>query len=362
MKHLLPALFLGFILLVVPFASEAAGLVPCGNVAGGEQPCQSCDVVKLTNNVISWLVMILSIIAALIIVYAGAKLVTAGGNTHAMEEAKSTMTNIIIGFIIVLSGWLVVDYGMKALVNDRTFGVWNEVQCTQQPVATTTAQTTINYTPAFALIGNVQGWVPGSAAGATVAACALLPGPPGVREYNCSPQQTQCTNIGGLAAISADGSTVACSPGQSSSGGGGGIKPPDLSAGGACATNLVQPYFGAQTGNAQCIIRGESTCGASMVSVTDKMSIDGRAFSFGPMQINLTVHEIIGCAGYPPVMDCKTAFSGRNYSARVINEGLYQQCARAVQNIDCGLKNGARIQRRDGWYPTWSTAAGCGLR
>lgn len=311
MQKLLAALGVTVFLFVLPLTTLAAGLVPCGGA--GEKPCQTCDVVTLVNNVVGWLVMILGVIAAILIVTAGIRLVTSGGNASSKEAAKSMMTNLLIGYVIVLSGWLVIDYGLKAMLkqNQGAFGVWNRISCVAQPKpdSKNVKQEGVKYIP---------------------------PPTPTPAPY--------------LDPIMTGGGPT------------GGAYPPDMSAGGACATNLVQPYFGSETGNAQCIIKGESTCGASMVSVTDKMSVDGRAFSFGPMQINLTVNEIIGCAGYPPVMDCKTAFSGKNYSARVINENLYQQCARAAQNIDCGLKNGDRIQERDGWYPTWSTAAGCGLR
>jgi hypothetical protein len=125
---------------------------------------------------------------------------------------------------------------------------------------------------------------------------------------------------------------------------------------------LLGNYFPNNVGDAQCIIREESACGSQMVSVTDVMSGDSRrrAFSFGPMQINLTVHELVGCGAGGSTLDCKTAFSGRNFSAVVVNEALYQECARAAQNLDCGLSNGKRIYNQFGWSP-WSTASACGL-
>lgn len=377
MQKLLVAVAVMAYLFVVPFTVSAATLVPCGGP--GEDPCQTCHVVSLVNNVVAWLVMILGTIAAILIIVAGVRLVTSGGNTSAIEQAKSSMTNLIIGYLIVLSAWLVLDYGLKALlVQDgaNSFGVWNTISCTAQPIANRVdvTQQKVVYIPIGAGLSNIPGWTyvsrggsgggggdMGQAgnAGVWTAPCSTVAaGPTGQTAYSCVTQQAQCTAEGGIVTLNAARNVVTCNPRAVV----GGANPPNLSAGGACSAALIYPYFGAQTGNAQCIIRGESTCGAGMVSRTDRMSYDNRAFSFGPMQINLTVHELIGCAGQPPVLDCKTAFRGRNYSARVINDALYQQCARAAQNIDCGLKNGARIQRRDGWYPTWSTAAGCGLR
>jgi hypothetical protein len=190
-------------------------------------------------------------------------------------------------------------------------------------------------------------------------------------EDNCIPQQDQCRRSGGTPTIDDSSSrrAVICMyyGGGSTSGGttgGTGARPPDLSGVGSCNANVIGRHFPtALIGSAQCIIRAESSCGARMQSVTDVMRVDGRPFSFGPMQINLTVHELRGCSGYPAVLDCKSAFEGRNYSARVINEPLYQQCARAAQDNDCNIRNGLRIYQEAGnrWSP-WSTASACGLR
>jgi len=184
--------------------------------------------------------------------------------------------------------------------------------------------------------------------------CDLIPGDSLL--FDCSAQEAICVEGNGTAVVNRTGNpwTVSCTYQ-------GGMRPLDLSAGGACESSVVSPYFGEQTGNAQCIIRGESACGAHMLSTTDVMRNDGRPFSFGPMQINLTVHELRNCAGHSALLDCKAAFSGRNYSAIVIDESLYQECAAAAQDIDCNIRNGRDIFNSSGWG-AWSTARGCGLR
>ncbi len=324
----------GVVVLLLSFLPYIvqADLVPCGD--SGEEMCQTCHVVDLVNGVIEWLIAILGTVAAILFMYAGFKLVTSGGNVSAKTDALRMINNLVIGYVIVLAGWLMVDTGLKALLTPgggSDFGMWNEISCVVQPEA--------RFTP----------WT----GGVLPTSCLAIRG----GEYDCSAAEATCVANGGTV-TGASGPEVNC---QYS--GGVGARPPDLSAGGACAAGVISPPFGNMTGSAQCIIRAESACGARMVSRTDIMSIDGRAFSFGPMQINLTVHVLRGCSGYPAELRCLDAFSGRNYSARVINESLYQQCAQAAQNVDCNIKNGARIYREAGnsWRP-WSTAAGCGLR
>ncbi len=120
--------------LVFPvLPAEAAGLVPCGGQ--GEMPCQACHVTELINNVVAWLFVVLSIVAAILIMIAGFKLVTSGGNSSALSAAKDTLVNILIGFIILMGGWIIIDTFMKALVTGQVYGIWNQIQCTNQPGA-----------------------------------------------------------------------------------------------------------------------------------------------------------------------------------------------------------------------------------
>ncbi|MFN3188494.1 MAG: transglycosylase SLT domain-containing protein [Candidatus Paceibacteria bacterium] len=119
-----------FLFFVSPVA--AGGLVPCGGV--GQEPCQTCHVVMLINNVVDWLVVILSIIASIIIVYAGVRLVVSFGDVSAKEAAKRYISNVIIGYVLVLACWLLIDTGVKMLLKDQNYGVWNQVQCVDQPV------------------------------------------------------------------------------------------------------------------------------------------------------------------------------------------------------------------------------------
>lgn len=127
---LIPA-YLVLVFALSPIGVDAAGLIPCGGT--GEAPCQSCDVTKLINNVVAWLMVVLSIVAALLIMVAGFKMVTGGGNPGTLTQAKETLTNILIGFFILFAGWLLIDTLMKALLSDQVYGVWNEIQCVTQP-------------------------------------------------------------------------------------------------------------------------------------------------------------------------------------------------------------------------------------
>ena len=114
MNYLAYALVLG--LSLVPFAAGAqeAGLVNCG-LDASSYDCNFCTLMEMVNSIIRWLIAFLSIIAVGVMVYAGFKMVTSGGNTSAWEEGKSLFTNVVIGIIIVLASWLIVDTVLETL-------------------------------------------------------------------------------------------------------------------------------------------------------------------------------------------------------------------------------------------------------
>lgn len=127
-----PIIALIALLFVSPDLSVGAGLAP--DCAGAT--CGSCDVVAMANNIVKWLIGVLFMIFAIMVAAGGFGLVTSGGNQAAKEAAKSRISNAIIGIVLVLAAWLLVDTLMRALlagsegkVNGR---FWYTIECTQQ--------------------------------------------------------------------------------------------------------------------------------------------------------------------------------------------------------------------------------------
>lgn len=123
-------ILVGVFIYMTPLAM-AAGLVPCGGE--GEPACQTCHIVILIDGLVDWLIVILSIVASIIIAYAGARMVVSVGDVSAKETAKKLISNVIIGYSILLACWLLIDTGVKALLKDQVYGTWNQIQCVEQP-------------------------------------------------------------------------------------------------------------------------------------------------------------------------------------------------------------------------------------
>ena len=121
------ALIVTLLIATAPSLLSAAGLVPCDG-----PDCNICDITTLMNNVITWLIGFGSIIAVIAIVHAGIKLVTSGGNQSAVESAKSMAFNVVIGFIILLCAWLIVNLFMMALTKKGGLKEW-QIKCATPP-------------------------------------------------------------------------------------------------------------------------------------------------------------------------------------------------------------------------------------
>lgn len=309
------SIFLGTILATPHAQAQSAGLVPdcplndpgCSNTYAPDN-YGTCEVVLLVNNIIGFSLGLVALLATITLVVSGYRLVMSQGNPGEMQRAKEALSNILIGLVIVLSAFLVINTVLSVLVGDNpSIKNWNNIQCSYANKAGTATST---------------------------ASIDIKPHPNGLLS------QTAYNQI-----IST-------------------IDPSLLSAsGGVCTSGTIQKVWGSLAPQANCIITHESACGARPISFTD-LGADGNPFSFGVMQINTTVHVIRGCGQLGiQDLDCKNAWSGKDFKARVVNTQLYNACRAALLNPECNMINGRRIYQEAGnsWRP-WSTAKSCGLQ
>ncbi|MFA6193276.1 MAG: hypothetical protein WC726_00205, partial [Parcubacteria group bacterium] len=122
---------------------------------------------------------------------------------------------------------------------------------------------------------------------------------------------------------------------------------------GACQTSNLA-CFGSGANAASQICGYESAGGNPLrLSGTDKTR-DGKSFSVGLFQINLTVHDL--------GMGCTSAFSGKNYSATIVNQSLYDQCVAKAQDPSFNTSYACKLYASRGNFGDWkNTVANCGL-
>ncbi len=333
-----------FVLPTVIFAQE--GLVPACPV--GDTTCTEayhpdnygiCEVVALSNNVIRFLVGLIALIATIALVYRGYQMVMSMGNPTALTKAKDLVVNVLVGMVIMLSAFLVVNTVMGILVGqDSALLNWNSFTC-QYANEVGDAVTSIEYQNTYTNeVVYEDNWIV-------------------VDRYNYV--NGYSTVVGGSNYIGGGGSCSVISDPQN-----------------ACyPMNLT--CFG-NTSDASKICNLESSGGnPNAISSTD-ICEDGRSFSGGLFQINVLANYnlIPGCSGGFFVKegssaqgDCAkyvTNSKGVTYCAvrkcQITDVPKYTACMNAVLNASTNIKIACSLYANGGWRRHWETSAKtCGV-
>lgn len=89
--------------LILPFLANAQPLVPdCG------ADCDFENLVELAQNLMNFMIVISIPLAAISFSWAGFLMMTAGGSEEKIKKAHSIFWKVGVGFLVVLSAWLIV--------------------------------------------------------------------------------------------------------------------------------------------------------------------------------------------------------------------------------------------------------------
>lgn len=132
------ALLLAVGLFVVPAIAFAQGIpffgpiIPGSDVLGNTQgvcPASWSMVVVVINRIIAFMITLAIVfVAPLMIAYSGFLFVVNPVNAGGKEKAKEILTNTVIGIVIALSGWMIVDALMAVLYNPgNAGGTWMSI-------------------------------------------------------------------------------------------------------------------------------------------------------------------------------------------------------------------------------------------
>jgi len=121
-------------ILITPVASLQAApftgpIVKCGIDGDGDgkidKQCGMCDLIGLANNIIQFAIYLAVTAAAIMFIVAGLKYLTAGGDPAKISSAHKIFWNVIIGLVLVLTAWLIIELVMTTFL-DTKFGSWNK--------------------------------------------------------------------------------------------------------------------------------------------------------------------------------------------------------------------------------------------
>lgn len=328
MRSLVALLFAG-VILAAPLAASAATVNFFGPIVPAECNCFPGNpenpgrvpgapdwgcVLATLQNAVTFAISIGVVIVVLMMAYAGILWIASPFNPHNREEGRTLLINSVIGLVITLAAWLIVDFVMKALYNpDAAAG----------------------YTK-----GGPLPWesILGDGDGLYCLQQAELPGPSAAPGGTSRPSASR-RPIGGT-----------CSA---------------PSAPNACAEANLTAAFGAAAQQAAKICGKESGGNPQALSRTDKLA-DGSAYSVGLFQINLTNSFSQRVNG----KNCSEAFSapcqgrravqqsGSNIgrcTSTVVDRTLYNACVAAAKNPQTNIAEAKRLY--DGDWGRWKNSA-----
>src|SRR3989344_3403584 len=117
--------------ILVPLVAAAQGLVPCEGIE-----CNLCNLGELMQNIINFLIGLSISIAAVMFAYAGFLYTTAGANPTQIGRAHKIFQNVLIGFLIAISAWLVVQTILNAVFDKESFFEsgqdWFDLKCVSE--------------------------------------------------------------------------------------------------------------------------------------------------------------------------------------------------------------------------------------
>jgi type IV secretory pathway VirB2 component (pilin) len=93
--------------------AQEKGIVKCGNTAG--QQCTWNDLMKLVSDVMTEGFKYALLFSVFIIILAGFNIMRAQGDIGKMKEARKMLMNVVIGAIIILGSYMIVNALIKAL-------------------------------------------------------------------------------------------------------------------------------------------------------------------------------------------------------------------------------------------------------
>lgn len=91
--------------------------------------CSFCDALKVAINIVNSATTAAIILTVGMMIYGAIRLMLAGGSEQMVKEAKGIFTSAVIGLIIVLCGWLIVNTFIHILSPSGVNFPWANVQC-----------------------------------------------------------------------------------------------------------------------------------------------------------------------------------------------------------------------------------------
>ena len=93
-----------------------------------ESGCEFCHLFVLGQNIINFLIEISSILAVAFIIFGGIMMMVGSGSPEKLKKSKDIIWSAIIGIIILLSAWVILNTFFNLLTGGLNWP-WHQIQC-----------------------------------------------------------------------------------------------------------------------------------------------------------------------------------------------------------------------------------------
>lgn len=129
-KYLFILIILGLATPLAAMAGNFSGpLVSCGRE--GQSMCTLCDLFTMVQTIIDFVSLGITVLVVVFITFGGFMILLAGANPGNLETGKKIITNAVIGVIIALLAWTVINMVFNTFVgkSDAFPAPWNKIEC-----------------------------------------------------------------------------------------------------------------------------------------------------------------------------------------------------------------------------------------
>lgn len=114
-------------------ATQQGGIITCGR---GQDMCTLCDLIAGMNTIIHYLMQLAIGVALLAMAIGGVMYIVSAGDSGLIDQAKNTMKNAAIGFVIIFAGYLIINttisyIGAYTNLGIENVGSWGEFKCSR---------------------------------------------------------------------------------------------------------------------------------------------------------------------------------------------------------------------------------------
>lgn len=131
---MLKKIFIPVALFFIPLVTRAQGIfniwegTSCAGPTGVVNPCNLCDGLIVTRNIISSLFEVSLVVAGVMVAVGGIMFMTAGGSQDKVKQARKTVTSALIGLVIALMAWTIINTLLSFIAGSPALP-WNQISC-----------------------------------------------------------------------------------------------------------------------------------------------------------------------------------------------------------------------------------------